>query len=113
IASEEHEECIELSLKNAVNKGKYMVCMDPLDGSANIDLNVSVGSIFSIYRRKVLTLLSRRKRSCNMGMNKLLPGMSFTARLPCWFIPRVKAEERRVGKEWRSGWWRSEVEEKR
>ena len=54
IASEEHEECIEVSLKNSVSKGKYMVCMDPLDGSANIDLNVSVGSIFSIYRRERL-----------------------------------------------------------
>jgi fructose-1,6-bisphosphatase I len=32
-------------------KGNYVVCMDPLDGSSNIDYNVSVGSIFSIYRR--------------------------------------------------------------
>ena len=32
-------------------KGKYLVCMDPLDGSSNIDYNVSVGSIFSILRR--------------------------------------------------------------
>ncbi|MEM6263331.1 MAG: class 1 fructose-bisphosphatase [Bacteroidota bacterium] len=32
--------------------GKYIVLMDPLDGSSNIDVNVSIGTIFSIYRRK-------------------------------------------------------------
>lgn len=30
---------------------RYVVCMDPLDGSSNIDVNVSVGTIFAIYRR--------------------------------------------------------------
>ena len=45
-----------LSLSNAFNKelnknAKYVVLMDPLDGSSNIDVNVSVGTIFSIYRR--------------------------------------------------------------
>jgi fructose-1,6-bisphosphatase I len=34
------------------NKGKYVVAIDPLDGSSNIDVNVSIGTIFSIYRRK-------------------------------------------------------------
>jgi len=32
-------------------KGKYIVLMDPLDGSSNIDVNVSIGTIFSIYHR--------------------------------------------------------------
>lgn len=32
--------------------GKYIIAIDPLDGSSNIDVNVSVGTIFSIYRRK-------------------------------------------------------------
>jgi len=32
-------------------KTKYVVLIDPLDGSSNIDVNVSVGTIFSIYRR--------------------------------------------------------------
>jgi len=51
IASEEHDECILIN--TAVSKNaKYIVCIDPLDGSANIDVNVSVGTIFSIYRRK-------------------------------------------------------------
>ena len=34
------------------NHGKYVVAIDPLDGSSNIDTNVSIGTIFSIYRRK-------------------------------------------------------------
>lgn len=34
------------------NHGKYIVAIDPLDGSSNIDTNVSIGTIFSIYRRK-------------------------------------------------------------
>jgi fructose-1,6-bisphosphatase I len=34
------------------NRGKYVVAIDPLDGSTNIDVNVSIGTIFSIYKRK-------------------------------------------------------------
>jgi fructose-1,6-bisphosphatase I len=50
IASEENEEII--TIDNEVSKNaKYVVCMDPLDGSSNIDVNVSIGTIFSIYRR--------------------------------------------------------------
>lgn len=50
IASEEDEDIIQID--NAFsNNGKYVVCMDPLDGSSNIDVNVSIGTIFSIYRR--------------------------------------------------------------
>lgn len=33
------------------NKSKYVMLMDPLDGSGNIDVNVSIGTIFSIYKR--------------------------------------------------------------
>jgi fructose-1,6-bisphosphatase I len=50
VATEENEHEIVFSDKFA-SKGKYVVCIDPLDGSSNIDFNVSVGSIFSIYRR--------------------------------------------------------------
>jgi fructose-1,6-bisphosphatase I len=50
IATEENQNEIVFSDKPA-RKGKYIVCMDPLDGSSNIDYNVSVGSILSIYRR--------------------------------------------------------------
>ena len=51
VASEENENEIVFTDKFA-RRGKYVVCMDPLDGSSNIDYNVSVGTIFSIYRRK-------------------------------------------------------------
>jgi len=50
VATEENENEIVFSDEFA-SKGKYVVCIDPLDGSSNIDYNVSVGSIFSIYRR--------------------------------------------------------------
>lgn len=38
-------------VKISATEGKYVVLMDPLDGSSNIDVNVSVGTIFSIYHR--------------------------------------------------------------
>lgn len=50
VATEENQSEIVFTEKFA-RKGNYIVCMDPLDGSSNIDYNVSVGSIFSIYRR--------------------------------------------------------------
>ena len=50
VASEEEDEAV--AFNKALNKdAKYVVLMDPLDGSSNIDVNVSVGTIFSIYRR--------------------------------------------------------------
>jgi fructose-1,6-bisphosphatase I len=51
IASEEEDNFINIVGKNKKNDNKYIVLMDPLDGSSNIDVNVSVGTIFSIYRR--------------------------------------------------------------
>ncbi len=50
IGSEEDEGYIVLTDKPSVD-GNYIVCMDPLDGSSNIDVNVSIGTIFSIFRR--------------------------------------------------------------
>tara|TARA_B100001093_G_scaffold520072_1_gene612463 strand:- start:198 stop:1166 length:969 start_codon:yes stop_codon:yes gene_type:complete len=46
IASEENKEIICLN-----NRGNYLFAMDPLDGSSNIDVNISVGTIFSIFER--------------------------------------------------------------
>tara|TARA_B100001109_G_scaffold182858_1_gene149933 strand:- start:44 stop:1048 length:1005 start_codon:yes stop_codon:yes gene_type:complete len=51
IASEEEDEFICINSLNSKNQNKYVVLIDPLDGSSNIDVNVSVGTIFSIYRR--------------------------------------------------------------
>ena len=51
IASEEEDDFITIKGRNNKNDNKYVVLIDPLDGSSNIDVNVSVGTIFSVYRR--------------------------------------------------------------
>ncbi|MGM5468998.1 class 1 fructose-bisphosphatase [Flavobacteriaceae bacterium LMO-SS05] len=51
IASEEEDHFISVNSLDENNQNKYVVLIDPLDGSSNIDVNVSVGTIFSIYRR--------------------------------------------------------------
>jgi fructose-1,6-bisphosphatase I len=50
MASEEEKDIIPIPEKYP--KGKYVLLFDPLDGSSNIDFNVTVGTIFAIYRRK-------------------------------------------------------------
>jgi fructose-1,6-bisphosphatase I len=50
IASEENDHFVAFKSQQSKN-GKYVVLFDPLDGSSNIDVNVSIGTIFSIYRR--------------------------------------------------------------
>ena len=50
LISEESETFLDLN-----NDGHYVIAIDPLDGSSNIDVNVSIGTIFSIYRRKSKT----------------------------------------------------------
>ena len=47
VVSEEDDEIIDLQNSS----GRYVVAIDPLDGSSNIDVNISIGTIFSIYRR--------------------------------------------------------------
>ncbi|ERM84832.1 fructose-1,6-bisphosphatase [Rhodonellum psychrophilum GCM71 = DSM 17998] len=47
VVSEEDDEVIDLQNSS----GKYVIAIDPLDGSSNIDVNISIGTIFSIYRR--------------------------------------------------------------
>jgi len=49
MASEEEEDIIKIPQQ--FNIGKYVLLFDPLDGSSNIDANISIGTIFSIYRR--------------------------------------------------------------
>ncbi len=52
IASEEEEDFVEFcGIENKGVTSKYVVAMDPVDGSSNIDVNIPVGTIFSIYRR--------------------------------------------------------------
>ncbi len=51
IASEENDDFITVAGSDNSHNNKYVVLMDPLDGSSNIDVNVSVGTIFSVFRR--------------------------------------------------------------
>jgi fructose-1,6-bisphosphatase I len=51
VVSEENDECVHIE-SEVSRDAKYIVAMDPLDGSSNIDVNVAVGTIFSIYHRK-------------------------------------------------------------
>ena len=51
IASEEEDDFMAINSQDENHQNKYIVLIDPLDGSSNIDVNVSVGTIFSIYRR--------------------------------------------------------------
>lgn len=50
MASEEHADILPIPEK--YSPGKYVLLYDPLDGSSNIDYNTSIGTIFSVYRRK-------------------------------------------------------------
>ncbi len=51
VVSEENDDPVFIE-SDVSDNAKYIVAIDPLDGSSNIDVNVSVGTIFSIYRRK-------------------------------------------------------------
>ena len=48
LVSEEDDDAIKV---DSEKQGDYVVCFDPLDGSSNIDCLVSIGSIFSIYKK--------------------------------------------------------------
>jgi fructose-1,6-bisphosphatase I len=50
MGSEEVEDLIQIPVHYP--KGKYVLLFDPLDGSGNIDINASIGTIFSVYRRR-------------------------------------------------------------
>ena len=50
VASEENDEFIPINTELSAN-AKYVVMIDPLDGSSNLDVNVSIGTIFAVYRR--------------------------------------------------------------
>lgn len=59
MASEEQDDVIHIPDQYA--KGRYALVYDPLDGSSNIDVNVSTGTIFGIYRYKEWELRGRRE----------------------------------------------------
>jgi fructose-1,6-bisphosphatase I len=51
IASEEMDDFASFD-EDLCNQSKYVVVLDPLDGSSNIDVNISIGTIFGVYRRR-------------------------------------------------------------
>ena len=89
VASEEEDEAVAFN-KDLNKNAKYVVLMDPLDGSSNIDVNVSVGTIFPFIVVFLRSALHRQqKTSYNRATNKLPLVMWFTALRPCWFTPQV------------------------
>jgi fructose-1,6-bisphosphatase I len=73
IASEENDECIPVINEQSKN-AKYVVCIDPLDGSGNIDVNASIGTIFSIYRRVSLTGPGKLEDCLQKGVEQVAAG---------------------------------------
>jgi len=73
VASEENEEMIHIS-NDVSQNAKYVVCIDPLDGSSNIDVNVSIGTIFSIYRRVTLDGPIQLKDFLQKGVEQVAAG---------------------------------------
>lgn len=73
IASEENEDIILVDNHFSGN-AKYVVAMDPLDGSSNIDVNVSVGTIFSIYRRVSLSGVGTMEDFLQQGTEQVAAG---------------------------------------
>lgn len=73
IVSEENTDIIQLpSMKS--KKPKYLVVMDPLDGSSNIDVNVSVGTIFGIYKLSAATKKVTKKSFLQKGVDLIGAG---------------------------------------
>jgi len=87
MGSEENEEII---IPPNNEKGSYALLFDPLDGSSNIDVNVSVGTIFSIYKIKNSDPAKQiSATACRKALNRLQLGMSSTALQWLWSTPPV------------------------
>jgi len=73
MASEEEEDIIHIPTKHRV--GKYVILFDPLDGSSNIDANISIGTIFSIYKRLSQDGTPGTMEDClQLGINQVAAG---------------------------------------
>lgn len=72
MASEEQEDL--LHIPEPFTKGSYVLVYDPLDGSSNIDVNVSIGTIFGIYRCKDWELRGRKEDVLQPARNLVAAG---------------------------------------
>lgn len=73
MASEEEDEIIAVNDGNS-SVGDYLICFDPLDGSSNIDINLSVGTIFSIFRRPLGVTHPTKKDFLQAGTEQVVAG---------------------------------------
>lgn len=73
VASEENEGLVHIDSMVSKN-AKYIVCVDPLDGSSNIDVNVAIGTIFSIYRRTSFSGLAEENDYLQRGTEQVAAG---------------------------------------
>ena len=74
ILSEENDDIVKVSNPNN-SKPKYIVAIDPLDGSSNIDVNASIGTIFSIFRRRSMAWNEVTLEDClQKGINQIAAG---------------------------------------
>lgn len=72
MASEEVEDIIPIP--SDMTAGKYVLAFDPLDGSANIDINASVGTIFSVYERRTPSGPGKLEDIVRPGREQVLAG---------------------------------------
>lgn len=84
MASEEME-TIHL-IPNRYPKGEYLLLFDPLDGSSNIDVNVSIGTISRCCARRTgwPAPTSASRTSCSRAASRWRPATPSTVRRPCW-----------------------------
>jgi fructose-1,6-bisphosphatase I len=73
VASEENDDMVRIDSEVSKN-AKYIVAIDPLDGSSNIDCNVAVGTIFSIYRMITKNGLPTLEDVLQKGTNQVAAG---------------------------------------
>ena len=69
---------------NRFPKGEYLLLFDPLDGSSNIDVNVSIGTIFRCCACRRTTAASTKATSCSAATGRWRPATASTARRPRW-----------------------------
>lgn len=74
IGSEEEEDLYFTEFNNVISDNKYIVCFDPLDGSSNIDSNITVGTIFAIYQYPKIKSLSSYQTLVETPVNIVAAG---------------------------------------
>jgi hypothetical protein len=89
MASEEMESIHPIP--NRYPMGEYMLLFDPLDGSSNIDVNVSIGTIFSVLKAPEGMGQPTEADFMQPGSSRSRPAMPCTARRPCWCSPPATA----------------------